>query len=76
MEQPVVSDQQLAEAKKVLKDAENKKRIQSNMRFALQQEDVWDRYLVKPMAARKKRFAQRCRKDDITTLIGITQWSA
>ena len=54
LSKPVVSEQQLAEAKKVLKDAENKKRFQSNMRFALQQEDVWDRYLVKPMAARKE----------------------
>ncbi len=49
-----VTKDELKKAQNVLKDAERRKRIQANMRFALQQKGQWEAYWATPQGARQQ----------------------
>jgi len=53
---PNVSADDVAKAKNILDDEKQEKRIRSQMRFDLQQKEVYDDYLACPMGERKKHL--------------------
>ena len=71
---PESTPETLAAAQKLLKDEAQRKRCQSNMRFALQQAGTWDAYLSKPMPHRKLFFESWCAREFVSDSKRARKW--